>query len=107
MTKAWKHTEDVFAKALGLKRVIRTDWSSEAPDCYNDYFVAEAKERKQGFPKLIEKAFEQAERYAQKLNKEDGKSRIPIVGLHRWATRDYYVVIKLDDFVKIIKDDIL
>jgi hypothetical protein len=106
MTKAWKHTEEVFAKALKLKRIVRTNWSSEEPDCFNDFFVLEAKERKQGFPKLIERAFEQVEKYTKKFNKENGKIRIPLVGLHKWASKkDYFIVVRLEDFAKIIKEE--
>ena len=102
--KAWKNTEETFASMLGLKRVKRTDYSSSEPDCYNNFFVLEAKERKQGFPRLIEKAFEQCERYVDKLYKKDGIKRIPLVGLHKWHTvNGYYVVIKLSDFVDILE----
>lgn len=105
MTKAWKHTEEVFAKVLKLKRIIRTDYSSEEPDCYNKFFILEAKERKQGFPKLIEQAFEQVDKYAKKLNK-NGKTRISLVGLHKWNTRkDYFVVVRLEDFLKILQSN--
>jgi len=103
--KAWKNTEETFAKKLGLIRVRRTDYSSSEPDCYNDYFVLEAKERKQGFPRLIEKAFKQCEGYVDKLFKKDGIKRIPLVGLHKWHTiNGYYIVLKLDDFVKLLKE---
>jgi len=76
--RGWKNAEIKFAEILGLKRQVRKDYSVSSPDMYNDFFVLESKNRKQGFPKLIENAFIQVGEYNDKFQgtfSESGVSR--------------------------------
>ena len=101
--KAWKNAEIRFAKELGLMRVQRTIYSDSEPDCYNRTFILESKSRKQGFPKLIADAFAQVHKYNERLYRLSGIYRTELVGLHKNGSRDYFIVIRLEDFEEIIK----
>ncbi len=106
--KAWKNTEERFAAELGVTRLHHSagNYGEETPDALGgfDYsgppLIVECKSRKGGFPKLVQRALQQAEKY------KEAKNRIPIVGLHRNGGRsneDWLVVLKLSDFAQILK----
>ena len=97
--KAWVKTEKDIAKILNGKRIERKSYGDSEPDVITERFVVECKSRKNGFPKLIEKAFEQVQAYAKRYNK------IPIVVLHRNGKRGYgryFVVMEINDFKEVI-----
>ena|SRR3990167_7585036 len=95
VSKAWKNLERKVAKLLGGTRIIRTDWSVEAPDVITPLFSVECKYRKDfGFRKDW---WEQTEENAKKINK------VPILIFKNAGKHDEFAVIRLSDLSKLLK----
>ena len=95
----WKATERFIAEVLGGKRVpITGRQRGDVPDIEHPRFAIEVKRRSSAyaFPKWLTTAFEQAEA----ANPGD---KIPIVVIEhahgRGKMRDYYVMLRLQEFV--------
>jgi len=110
MSSAWKATERYVAAALGGTRVpITGRTTGDAPDIDHPFLVPEVKRRSSAyaFPKWLEKAFLQARAASETIFERTGKTKTPIVVIEhakgRGKPNDYYVMMKLNDFVEIIE----
>jgi len=92
---AWKEHEKRVAKKLGGRRVSRgADFSLSAPDVIHDRFSVECKYRKR-LGQFLHDAIKQAEGY--------DPDKIPIAVLKEHHQRGEYVLIRLDDFLEVLK----
>lgn len=95
MSRAWKNLENKAARLLCGTRIIRPDWSIEAPDVVTPLFAVECKYRKRyGFEA---KWWEQAVKNAKKINKA------PLLVFKNAGKHDEYVVMKLSDLSKLLE----
>jgi hypothetical protein len=105
--KAWVHSEEHFASALGLTRLFHThgNYGDICPDALGGFeypgppLLLESKSRKDGFPKLIENGIKQALAY------KEAAGRVCVVGLHKNGGRglsDYLIILRLQDFAEIV-----
>lgn len=106
--KAWVNAEHKFSDTLGLTRLehSKQNWGAVCPDALGglEYpgppLLLESKSRKNGFPKLIEKAMSQALAY------KEAAGRVCVVGLHKNGGRgdsDWLVILQLKDFAEMVR----
>jgi hypothetical protein len=109
---AWKQTERYVAAALGGTRVpITGRTTGDAPDIDHPFLVPEVKRRssRYGFQQWLVKAFQQAKAASDTIFERTGKTKTPIVVVEhahgRGIPNDYYVLMKLNDFVELVIDE--
>jgi hypothetical protein len=91
----WKQAERQTAKVLGGKRNSRgADFSKSAAEVEHALFSVECKYRKQ-LPKLLRQGLEQAQQY--------DRSKPPLLVVKEKGMHGALVVMKLGDFVDIVK----
>jgi len=90
----WKRHERQVAKALGGKRIIRTDFSQSLPDVQHPLLCIECKYRKK-ISSFLKDGLTQAQKYAPR--------KIPVLVVKEKGMRGALVVMKIEDFKKILE----
>ena len=92
---SWKAHERQVAKKLGGQRVSRgADFGESAPDVLHDRFSIECKYRSK-ISQFLKDAHKQAAEY--------DKEKIPLVVLKERGMHGEFVLMKLDDFTKLLE----
>jgi len=96
MSKAWKLHEKRTAEALGGKRISRgANFGESMPDVMHESLSIECKYRAK-LSRFLMDGLRQAEKYS------DGK-KIPVLCLKQRGMRGALVVMKIEDFKKILE----
>lgn len=85
--------EREIARLLGVRRILRADYSESAPDLETDRLVVECKYRS-GI--AVCRWLEQAERYAA------GSGKVPVVFARERGQARPIAILRLDDFLELL-----
>lgn len=100
-SQAWKNLERKTAKRLGGKRITRgADFSVSALDVEHKYLAIDTKYRQAwGFISYYDKLVEDTRRLYK------GQDKIPVLIVKKARRRGEFVIVSLEDFLKLIKDE--